>query len=257
MQSRNGSHIRGIDVSHWQGEIDWQKVKDAGIQFAYVKATEGTSFVDPAFIKNVSGAKDAGIMVGAYHYAHPDNDAEQEVSHFLKHVDVTKLDLPPALDLETNKGLNRTQVSQFALRWLNALEQRTGIMPIFYSYTDFIRNYITKDLAKWPLWIAHYNVTTPGENGIWDRWEIFQYSDAGNVTGIKGKVDLNVMEVSFYERYRKGDAQSEYRLNPEDANKIIRFLSAGYFVVQGNKAAEAEFHRLANELRKASGQLKE
>lgn len=256
MQSRSNEHILGIDVSHWQGEIDWKKVKEAGIQFAILKATEGISLVDSKFSKNLQGAKDAGLMVGVYHYAHPDNDPVEELDHFLQHVDVSKIDLPPVLDLEVHKGLSRTQVSQFALRWLNLLEQRVGMQPIFYSYTDFIRNYITKDLAKWPLWIAHYNVTTPGTNGVWNRWEIFQYTDSGNVSGIQGKVDLNVMEPSFYERYRPNKTE-EYWLTPEDANKIIRFLSAGYFVVQGNKEAEAEFHRLANELRKASGQVKE
>lgn len=257
MQARGDQHLRGIDVSKWQGNIDWTRVKAAGIQFAIIKATEGTTVVDPRFQQNVKGAQAVGIKVGTYHYAHPDNDPIKEVDHYVRTITGYMLDLPPALDLEVVKGLSKQQVTSFAVRWLTETERRIGRKPLFYSYTSFIRSYVGKQLAAWPLWIAHYDVARPGENGVWDKWAVFQYSSKGSVNGIAGNVDLNVMEASFLSSETVNpieEENDEYMLNPEDANKIIRFLSAGYFVVQGNKEAEKEFNRLANELRKASGQ---
>lgn len=257
MQARGDQHLRGIDVSKWQGEIDWQKVKNAGIQFAIIKATEGTSVVDPKFVQNIKGAQATGIKVGTYHYAHPDNDPIKEVDHYVKTIAGYTLDLPPALDLEVVKGLTKQQVTSFAYRWLSEVERRVGRKPLFYSYTSYIRTNIGKEIAAWPLWVAHYDVTRPGDNGVWDEWAVFQYSSKGSVNGISGNVDLNVMEPSFLAPKKVNPIEEEideYMLSQEDANKIIRFLSAGYFVVRGNKEAEEEFHRLANELRKASGQ---
>jgi lysozyme len=197
MQARSDKHLKGIDVSKWQGTIDWKKVKSCGVDFVIIKATEGQRTTDPNFLQNVKGAKEAGLKVGAYHYAHPDNDPIKEVEHFLTVTAGIELDLPPALDLEVNKGLSKAQVTNFARKWLSELEKRIGRKPLFYSYTHFIRSYIGKEVSAWPLWIAHYGVTTPGTNGVWDRWEIFQYSDSGKVAGISGNVDLNVMEPSF------------------------------------------------------------
>lgn len=273
MQARNDTHLKGIDVSKWQGDIDWKKVKADGVDFVIVKATEGQSTLDPNFKKNVSGAKAAGLKVGAYHYAHPDNNPIKEVDLFLRTTAGIELDLPPALDLEINKGLTKSQVTNFAVQWLTEMEKRIGKKPLFYSYTSFIRSYIGPALAAWPLWIAHYEVTKPGDNGVWDQWAVFQYSSRGKVNGISGYVDLNVMEASFLRQQSQKPQEpvtnpdppqepnnpnegelDEYMMSVEDANKIIRFLSAGYFVVKGNKDAEEEFHRLANELRKASGQ---
>lgn len=258
MQARGSQHIRGIDVSKWQGTIDWDKVKADGIQFVIIKATEGTSYVDPNFKKNVEGARRAGLVIGAYHYAHPDNNPQKEVEFFIKTTANISLDLPPVLDLEVNKGLNKAAVTQFAVQWLTAMEERIGRRPIFYSYTSFIRDYIGTQLAAWPLWIAHYEVLQPSSNGVWSRWDIFQYSSKGRVAGIHGNVDLNVMEQQFFARMGAqppdSNEQEEYRMSVEDANKIIRFLSAAYFAMEGNKEAQQEFHRLANELRKASGQ---
>ncbi len=252
MQARSNQHVRGIDVSKWQGKIDWSKVRSAGISFVMIKATEGTTVVDRYFKQNILGAQAVGIKVGAYHYAHPDNDPILEVDHFIKTITGFTLDLPPALDLEVNKGLNKKQVTSFAVSWLREIERRIGRKPLFYSYTSFIRSYIGKELEAWPLWIAHYEVLQPGKNGVWDQWMVFQYSSKGRIDGIEGDVDLNVMEESFLNVIVKGD--DEYMLSKEDANKIIRFLSSGYYIVKGHKEAEMEFNRLANELRKASGQ---
>lgn len=272
VQTRGEQHIRGIDVSHWQGDIDWQKVKADGIRFAIIKATEGTAFVDPNFKRNVNGARAAGVRVGAYHYAHPDKDPIQQVEHLLRTMEGLKLDFPPALDLEVNHGLSKEQVTHFALRWLSGIERRIGRKPIFYSYTSFIQAYIGAELGSWPLWIAHYDVDRPRENGVWESWQVFQYRSTGRVNGIAGSVDMNAMEEGFFTSQTGGEAMplppkepsetnathaSEPSITVEDANTIIRFLSAGYYAVVGHAQAQEEFHRLADVLRRASGQMTE
>lgn len=227
LQTRSDKHIRGIDVSHWQGNIDWKKVKADGIQFAIIKATEGTGHVDKNFLKNVEGAKAAGLKVGVYHYAHPDNDPVKEVDHLLKTLASIQLDLPVALDLEVNKNINKAQVTSFAVKWLQEYEKRTGLKPLFYSYPSFIKSYIGKEVAAWPLWIANYGVNTPTAHGMWDRWEIFQYSDKGSVPGIAGNVDLNVIDQTYWESLfgqKEDDGMDEIKKQVEALTKEVQEL---------------------------------
>ncbi|MBE3554395.1 MAG: glycoside hydrolase family 25 protein [Thermicanus sp.] len=154
MQGRERGNPQGIDVSHWQGNIDWQKVKGDGISFAFIKATEGKGYTDPRFYENVRGAQNAGIKIGFYHYATPSTlqDAEEEADWFLSVVGNLKNDLPHAYDLEENKaGLDPAELTAIASRWMGIVYERTGKLPLFYSFPHFIRTAIAPGgLVRYP-----------------------------------------------------------------------------------------------------------
>lgn len=206
MQNRQKSNAEGIDVSHWQGNIDWKAVAADGISFAFVKATQGTSYVDPEFTKNIKGAKAAGVLVGAYHYitAASASAAKQEAHNFATAFNSAGgkefFDLPPVMDYEENKhGLSMAGITTVARTFLMEVERLTGVKPILYTYQSFIKNF--SGLSDYPLWMARYSLNQPEDAQGWTRWLFWQYSDGqqggyrnGNtrkVAGIAGHVDLN------------------------------------------------------------------
>lgn len=198
MQAKSPTNIRGIDVSHHQGNIDWMQIRAAGIQFVYIKSTEGVTYQDPKFKEHYTGAKRAGLKIGFYHYARPYNDPRKEVANLLETTKDFPHDLPFALDIETNEDkFNRDHTTNFCLLWLQEIEKLTGETPIIYTYTHFARNYLGPELIHWPVWIAHYGTDRPGDNGIWGSWAIFQYTSDGSLPGYNGRLDMNVMEASF------------------------------------------------------------
>jgi lysozyme len=200
MQKRNSKNIQGCDVSHWQGDVDWRKVRQTGMAFVYIKATEGARFIDPLFEANVRGAKEAGLHVGAYHFARfmSKQEAVQEARHFFSTVKPHLLDLPHVLDLETDQGLLAEHLSLSAFLFLETLHKLTSLKPMIYTSTEFAKGHLDATLKDYPLWIAHFNRELPGENGIWDKWTVFQYTDQGEVPGIKGAVDLDEWEVEDF-----------------------------------------------------------
>lgn len=202
-------NILGIDVSKWQGDIDWELIHAQGKVFAYIKATEGMTYTDPFFIKNVEGGIQAGVIVGAYHFARPDNNtALEDANNYLSqaHVCVGSNFLPPALDLENpNSSTNITnlftskELSEWVQEWCEKVEEKTGIRPIIYT-NSYIANYLQDELNKYGLWIAKPNTppsTPPSNIGIWNDWNIKQYSWEGNILGINGNVDLNIYNGSI------------------------------------------------------------
>lgn len=187
--------LRGIDVSHYQGVIDWDRVARAGISFAYVKTTEGVDGRDPRWAANRSGARAAGVHVGGYHYAQPGAgpyDARAEAQQFLAALGPqAPLDLPPALDLEEHHGLPARQLIAWAVEFLTYLDSRSMRPPVLYTgpafYTEHLDN--TRELDRWPLWIAHY---TPAPRPAAPRpWTFWQHTSAGRVPGISTAVDLD------------------------------------------------------------------
>lgn len=197
MQERNESNAKGVDVSHWQGDIDWGLVKKDGILFAYIKATEGVDYEDRKFSKNLAGARKAGILAGAYHFCTPSGveDAVNEAGHFTdvirKNGGFGLLDLPPVIDIETNRGLSRDVVTRIVRAWAGRVKEESRIQPVIYSYTYFIRDYLDRSLSDIPLWLAHYDTKLPPVCSGWKSWIFLQYTDKGRVNGIDGNVDLN------------------------------------------------------------------
>jgi GH25 family lysozyme M1 (1,4-beta-N-acetylmuramidase) len=191
----------GIDVSHWQGDIDWSRVAEAGKEFAFLKATDDIDYVDPTFVSNRAGARANGIAVGAYHFARPDGspgDARQEAQHFVEVANPSPGDLLPVLDIETAKGLNQKGVTQWARAWASTVRELTGVTPLVYTspYGWAERTGDTPLLARdgSPLWVAHWGVSSPTlpADG-WDGrgWIVWQHTSTGHVAGISGNVDLD------------------------------------------------------------------
>jgi Lyzozyme M1 (1,4-beta-N-acetylmuramidase) len=256
MQSKSASNVKVIDVSHHQGVINWAAVKADGVQGVLIKATEGRTELDDKFATNAKGAATVGLPIGFYHYAHPENnEAIVEAAKFASTVKGYKADFPHILDVEGKaSSVGAAKLTAWCEAWLQEVERLTGHPVMIYAGASFAKTYLGKQLSAWPLWVAHYGVNTPMENSTWDKWSVFQYTSTGGVKGITGNVDINAMEVAFYNKYVQPEApaKEDYMLKPEDANKVIKFLSAAYMIV-GN-ANGSEFNRLANELRKVSGQ---
>lgn len=197
-----GYSLRGIDVSHHQGTIDWTRVQHTElggepISFVFVKATEGDDLVDKNFRRNFYDAREVGLMRGAYHYFRPKVSAHAQADHFLRHVRLEPGDLPPVLDIEETGDLSPAALRDSALVWLRLMERHYGVKPILYTFYKFKTSYLnTPDFSDYPYWIAHYYVDTLRYTGAWKFW---QHTDRGHVEGIKGHVDINCYNGSMYD----------------------------------------------------------
>lgn len=185
--------IHGIDVSRYQGNIDWLKVsnmEDDGIKlkFAFIKATEGKHLVDNCFAKNWRRAQKTSIVLGAYHFFRPKVDAKAQAKLFIKTVKLKKGDLPPVLDIEVLNGVTKTELQKNVKIWCDEVEKAYGIKPIIYSSKKFISDYLN-GIDNNHIWVAHYYVSNIKFEKDWKFW---QHSDKGSVSGINHPVDFNV-----------------------------------------------------------------
>ncbi len=181
----------GIDVSHYQGNVDWASVKSAGMEFAIVKATEGTNTVDSEFGNNWSGIKAVGLVRGAYHFFHTDKSAEEQADHYIETVRLEPGDLPPILDVEITEGVAMEEIDDEIKTWLDRVENAYGVTPMVYANLNFVKTVLTAEFSRYPLWLADYTTETPTVPEIWNDWTLWQYSQSGSVTGVDGAVDLD------------------------------------------------------------------
>lgn len=186
------NQLSGIDVSHYQGNVNWGAVKSAGVAFAIAKATEGTGTVDQCFNVNWEKIKAAGLIRGAYHFFHASQDAKRQAQNFLNVVTIGEGDLPAVLDIEISDNVSGPSIISGITTWLTMVEQGTGRKPIIYTNPSFWNSYMNDAFGAYPLWVANY--TTAGSprlpNG-WDRWLFWQYSQTGRLAGVPGNVDMD------------------------------------------------------------------
>lgn len=193
----------GIDISHWQGTIDWTKVAAAGKKFAYMKASEDIDYVDPTYPTNRAGARAQGMYVGAYHFAQPSTelgDAAAEADHFIDTAAPVTGDLLPIVDLERSGGLDPTALTAWVKEYLERIYQRIGVRGVIYCSPNFWKNYLGDttwfaDNGYDILWVAHWTSATapsvPAGNWGGNGWTFWQYTSDGSVPGISGRVDLD------------------------------------------------------------------
>lgn len=224
----------GLDVSHWQGDIDWEKVKTA---FAFIKATEGVDFVDEKLKKNKEGARNRGILPGYYHFARA-NDPIKEAEWFIKNVgDIKKGELI-ALDYEIYV-LN--DPASWCLTWLKRIEEEYGFKPLVYTYDALLKKYSWNKVSNenFGLWAARYGLQQQEPNydyqpstGSWAFWAIWQFTSKGSMQGISGNVDLNFtkMDIDTLKKYgaqkdSMGEQESEEQ-NTQEENwkKILKYI---------------------------------
>lgn len=256
--------ILGIDVSKWQGDVNWELVYAQGKVFAYVKATEGMTYTDPYFTKNIEEGIQSGVIMGAYHFARPDNNtAIEDATNFLNQAKICIGNnfLPPVLDLENPNSttdittiFTSSELSNWIIQWCEKIEIETGVRPIIYT-NSYIAKYLENKISQYGLWIAKPGTspsTPPNNLGIWDDWNIKQYSWEGSVLGINGNVDLNIFngevgdfkdfiqaetvaikeakvnDIIFYPNPTNGN--SIYYTNASKIERIILFNSIGQYI---------------------------
>ena len=191
--------ITGIDVSAYQPHIDWDAVHAAGHRFAYIKATEGEGYRSPTFKAQWNGALAAGVLVGAYHFAQPDQDAWDDAARFVDDVgDFGHGRLAPALDIETTNGLAPADLVRWCRSWLERVEELTSTWPVIYTGPNFWRHRLlpagapAHELTSWRLWQAQYaDALSPMRLAPAWRPLIWQHTGSGACPGIDGRVDLN------------------------------------------------------------------
>lgn len=196
-----GYSIQGIDISHYQGNIDWRLLRESTIEgypirFVFIKATEGSSLLDENFNDNFYQAREHGLIRGAYHYFVPSVPAKKQAEYFLRQVHLEVGDIPPVLDIEVAGNLTKKQIKKAALTWLDIVERHYGVKPILYTGYKFKTTYLDDSIFNtYPYWIAHYYVDSIRYKGEWKFW---QHTDCGRIGGIKGPVDFNIYNGSMY-----------------------------------------------------------
>lgn len=190
------AEYRGIDVSNWQGNIDFTKVKEAGIEIVYIKATEGTDYVDPFLKSYYDGAKANGLKVGFYHYltARTERETREQARYFVDTLGRMETDCIFAVDLGNKKGLNNDSFSELARIFIQELKSLTDIDCMIYASTSTAKYDLARFLSEYPLWVAEYGVSEPRPNGKWLKWAGWQYSNTGRIAGIEGNVDLDIFK---------------------------------------------------------------
>ena len=199
-----GFEIHGIDISRYQGIIDWDKFRANALidgyppRFIFIKGTEGASRTDPYFKDNFANAREYGFIRGVYHFWSNKSSAREQAYHFLDKVYLEEGDLPPVLDIEHVP--NNVRIEDFqtdVLTWLHIVEDRYHVKPIIYTYYKFKEKYLSAPVFDdYPYWIAHYYVEKIAYKGSWKFW---QHTDTGTLPGITGRVDLNVYNGTFYD----------------------------------------------------------
>ena len=198
-----GYEIHGIDISHYQVDIDWGLLSNAmvngcPVRFVIMKSTEGTGKLDETFYENYQSAGDYGFIRGAYHFWSNKSSARDQAYFFLKKVHLNDGDLPPVLDVEHKpKEQSVEDFQRDILTWLHIVEDKYHVKPIIYTYYKFKQSYLSAPVFDdYPYWIAHYYVEKIEYKGPWKFW---QHTDAGRLPGIKGYVDLNIYNGSYYD----------------------------------------------------------
>lgn len=204
--------VRGVDVSHYQGEIDWEILSSQNVDFAFIKATEGSTFTDGCFPYNFSRARACDIAVGAYHFFSFDSPGESQADHFIRTVIPFAGMLPPVIDLEFYGAHAGNPPDSTAVRaeldaMLSALEAHYGLKPILYATEESYECYLVGAYEEYDIWIRNV-IAKPhlSDNRAWTFW---QYTNRGRLDGYDGEeqfIDINVFcgtdeEFSRYPRY--------------------------------------------------------
>lgn len=217
----NNEIYQGMDVSAYQGDIDYAKVKADGIKVVYIKASEGSTLEDPFFRTNYNNAKANGLKIGFYHFirARDEEEAIKEAEFFAKVISGTTPDCRLAMDFEVFGSLTKEEVNNISLVFLRKLEELTNKECVVYSDASNAKDVFSKEVAEnYPLWIAEYGVETPIDVGTWNSWVGFQYTDVGRVNGVNGNVDRDKFTKDIFLKDGGDIPTPEPEPQPEEGN---------------------------------------
>ncbi|MBC7848042.1 MAG: glycoside hydrolase family 25 protein [Flavobacterium sp.] len=193
LENHQGKAI-GLDVSEFQGKIDWTLVEtieeNHPLEFVFIRATAGNDREDGRFEENWLGAKKRKMIRGAYHYYRPNENSLEQAQLFIKTVHLHKGDLPPVLDIEKlPKGQSLDSLKIGLRRWLKAVEAHYKVKPIIYTGEKYYDDFLKEDFSDYLFWIANYNFY---REKIGEDWLFWQFTEKASVPGIKGNVDVNI-----------------------------------------------------------------
>ncbi|MFF2452552.1 GH25 family lysozyme [Isoptericola sp. NPDC058082] len=191
--------VRGVDVSAYQGTIDWPVLAAQDLDFAFVKATEGSAHVDERFAANWEGARSTDLLVGAYHFLSFESPGADQAAHLIDVVPAESGTLPPVVDVEYYGEFAADPPTVDELRgildpMLDALEEHYGVPPILYTTQQIRADYLGDDYDRYPLWIRSVASTPDLPRRDWEFW---QYSDRDTLPGYVGEedhIDMNVFD---------------------------------------------------------------
>lgn len=197
--------IKGIDCSHWQGDILWDRIPDE-YKYVFMKASEGSGFVDDKFATNWAGAK---MLRGAYHFWRYAFNGTEQAEHFFDIVSATGDlgDLPPVVDLEDTRAPKGGDIVPRMRQMLQRTEELFGKKPIIYSANWWWNPWTLSNtgFGDYDLWVANYKTLYPWSNPLmpagWSEWQVWQHSPTGSVPGIGGNCDLNIAKDEWYNKY--------------------------------------------------------
>ncbi|MBK7408528.1 MAG: glycoside hydrolase family 25 protein [Saprospirales bacterium] len=220
MRQQSPFEIYGIDVSHYQSRVNWDLVAEEGIQFVFVKATEGMSHQDSLFCLNWGSIKEAGLKRGAYHFFRPGVPADHQAHNFMELVQLEEGDMPPVLDIEVLDDATQEELVEGVRAWLQQVELRYHIKPILYTNLKFYYKYLYGQFEDYPIWIARYNAFQP-RLGRGKDWHFWQYANKGRMKGIFGDVDFNVFRGDWAE-FDSICLPPIHSITPEEENTFLR-----------------------------------
>ncbi|MFT3698831.1 MAG: GH25 family lysozyme [Kofleriaceae bacterium] len=190
-----GTVTKGVDVSYYQGTINWTSVANAGIKFAFIRVSDGTGFRDPRFITYWPAAKSAGLIRGAYQFFRPAQNVTAQADILISALGNTYTpgDLPPVLDVEDTGGLSPATVAARIRTWVDYVKGKLGVDPIIYTGKYFWRDQVggPTSFSNNALWIAQYTSLCPDLPAPWTTWTFWQNTSTGTVAGISGQTDLD------------------------------------------------------------------
>jgi lysozyme len=193
------AYTPGVDVSRYQGEIDWKKVAAAGYKFAAIRATVGDFYTDPRFYTNWTNAKKAGFLVVAYHVVVPYNYGDKQIHRYKDVLDGRENDLPVVLDIERHDNMSDAAVTHCIKDCIADVVLHFKRKPLIYTARYFWKDHVlpSSDWAKYDLWVASYTTGAPIMPPGWTTWKIWQYSGTGKVPGVSGDCDVNWFQGTY------------------------------------------------------------
>ena len=188
------NNVAGIDVSHYQGKINWDDIgfieDKFPIKFVFIRASVGNNKVDVRFKENWAGAKKQHLIRGAYHYYRPNENSVTQAKLFIKTVQLQKGDFPPVLDVEKLPQEQSIDSLKIGLkRWLELVDAHYNVKPIIYTSERYYNDFLKKEFGDYTFWVANYNFFV---TNLKDDWLFWQFTEKGHIKGIDEKVDINI-----------------------------------------------------------------
>lgn len=197
---RRGASTYGLDVSRYQGTINWNRARSYGphpIRFMYAKSSQGVTIQDPTYVRNMTEARREGVLVGSYHYFSSVATGKEQCQYFMETIKGIHQDLVPVVDVEEcSRGWGAMTLRRNLREFIDYMEEEYHMKPIIYTGVFFYNLYLSEGFKDCKLFLARYSDEEPLPNDLSD-WTIWQFTEKGSVDGISGFVDVNRINPKF------------------------------------------------------------